>query len=180
MKFLIVEHTIISKAEYIPSFGTGLIEHIKGKKGSVFYSSCSAWNLLYKTLRENGLQIGEVVFTESGKPHFKNSFILFSLSHSHDICAIAISDAPVGVDVEIVKSSYNPYLIERSLCENEKAVFDGDFTRLWSRKEAVAKMTGEGITGYPNYIDTTRYEFYEEQIEFAGQKYWLVVTARKK
>ena len=58
----------------------------------------------------------------------------------------------------------------------EKNEFDRDFTRLWCRKEAIAKMTGEGITGYPNNIDTTEYTFTEKQIECDGQKYWLVAT----
>ena len=77
----------------------------------------------------------------------------------------------------MLKNSYNPHLVERSLSENEKAEFDGDFTRIWCRKEAVAKMTGEGITGYPCNIDTTKYGFNERQIEHTGQKYWLVAVA---
>jgi phosphopantetheinyl transferase len=63
-----------------------------------------------------------------------------------------------------------------SLSDEERTVYEGDFTRMWCRKEAVAKMTGEGINGYPDYIDTTKYQFHEELIEHKGQKYWLVVV----
>jgi hypothetical protein len=37
-------------------------------------------------------------------------------------------------------------------------------------------MTGEGITGYPDYIDTTKFQFHEQQIEWKGQQYWLVAV----
>ena len=126
---------------------------------------------------KNGLPIGDVTFTDTGKPYLLDSSIYFSLSHSHGICAVAISDHLVGVDVEIIKTSYPPHLIERSLTDAEKAVYDGDFTHIWCRKEAVAKMTGEGITEYPVTIDTTKYKFNEQQIEWNGQKYWLVAVA---
>lgn len=173
---LITEWKSISETNEIPPLGFELENHLSRLNDTVKYASCSAWNLLFQTLSENGLPISTVAFTDTGKPYFDDSDIHFSLSHSKGICAVAISDRPVGVDVEVIKYSYNPRLIERSLTEQEKDVFDSDFTRIWCRKEAVAKMTGEGITGYPNDIDTTRYEFIERQIEYDGMKYWLVAV----
>jgi len=152
-----------------------LERHLESRNGAVKHASCSAWNLLFQTLLENGLPVSTVSITDIGKPYFLNSNIYFSISHSHGICAVAVADRPVGVDVEIIKTTYPPHMIERSLTIAEQDSFDGDFTHLWCRKEAVAKMTGEGITGYPNNIDTTEYKFNEQQIEHAGQKYWLVV-----
>lgn len=169
---MIINWSPITETEWIPPFGDELKRHLESKQGTVLHASCSAWSLLYKTLIENGLGICEVRFTVTGKPYFKNSNLYFSISHSHDLCTIAISDAPVGVDIEIVKDHYNPHLIERSLCGNEKAVFDGNFTRFWSCKEAIAKMTGKGITGYPTDIDTTQYEFVEEKISYRNKEYW--------
>lgn len=175
---LIVKWTPITETEEIPPFGKALVVHLEKKKGAVKYASCSAWCLLYRLLHMEGLPVCTVSFTDTGKPYFVDSSIHFSLSHSKGVCVVAISDQPVGVDVEVIKDSYNPHLIERSLNENETAVFDGDFTRIWCRKEAVAKMTGEGIIGYPNDIDTTGYEFEEQQIEYDGLKYWLVAVQR--
>ncbi len=145
------------------------------KKGSVLRTSCTAWGLLYKTLVENELEIHEVAFEDRGKPFFKNGSVYFSVSHSCGLCAIAVSDQPIGVDVEIVKNHYNPRLIEHSLCMKEKNSFDGDFTRLWCRKEAVAKMTGKGIVGYPADIDTTNgYQFIENYITKPEGHYWII------
>ena len=124
------------------------------KKGPVLRASSSAWNLLHKTMAENGLEIGRVAFGEGGKPYFADSPIRFSISHAKALCAVAIADRPIGVDIEQKREYFSPRLIERSLCRAEKLVFDGDFTRFWCRKESVAKLTGKGITGYPRGIDT--------------------------
>lgn len=166
----------ITETKWIPPFGNELERHLREKKGAVLHASCSAWGLLYTTFVENGLETDEVAFEVGGKPYFRKAGLHFSLSHTRRLCVVAISDRPIGVDVEIVRNRYNPQMVERSLCENEKTVFDGDFTRLWSRKEAVAKMTGKGIVGYPVDIDTTEYRFLEEKISCEGKKYWLSVT----
>ena len=171
---LIVEWAPITETEVVPPMGDKLMNHLENGKGSVKHASCSVWNLLYETLLANDLPVSTISITDTGKPYLLDSSIHISLSHSHGVCAVTVADRPVGVDVEVVKESYNPHVIERSLTDAEKAVYDGDFTRIWCRKEAVAKMTGEGITGYPNNIDTTEYKFIEQQIEHAGQKYWLV------
>ena len=173
---MIIDWIPITKIEAIPPMGVELMAHLETLKGAVKHASCSAWNLLYKILLKNDFPVPTVSFTDTGKPYFLNSAIRFSLSHSHGVCAVAVADRLVGVDVEIVKEYYPPHMIERSLSENEKVVYDGDFTRIWCRKEAVAKMTGEGITGYPSNIDTTSYTFHEQQFEWDGQKYWLVVV----
>ena len=79
-------------------------------------------------LTDNDIEYSEVAFTDTGKPFFLDNHIHSSISHSHKLCAVEISDHPVGVDIEVVKAHYNPRMIERSLCDNEKEIFDGDFT----------------------------------------------------
>ena len=174
---LIIDWRPITETDEIPSFGEELKRRLENRNYAVKNASCSVWNLLYETLLANDLPIGDVTFTDTGKPYFLNANFYFSISHSHGLCAVAVADKPVGVDVEIIKTTYPPHLVERSLTDDEKAIYDGDFTRIWCRKEAVAKMTGEGITGYPVKIDTSTYTFHEQQIERNGQKYWLVVVS---
>lgn len=173
---MIIEWEPVKNINNLPPFGDELPVHLEAYRGAVKQASFSAWNLLYKVLSVNNLQISTVDFTDTGKPYFKNSNIHFSISHSGGVCAVAVSGQSVGVDIELQKISYNFHLIERSLTEKEQKLFDGDFTRIWCRKEAVAKMTGKGITGYPNNIDTTDYQFREQKIEFSGKTYWLVAV----
>ena len=174
---LIVEWSHITDTEEIPPMGDELRYHLGNRNGPVKHASCSAWILLHQTLLANGLPVGNVAFTANGKPYFSESHIFFSISHSHGVCAVAIADHPVGVDVERIRTNYPPNMIERSLTDTERAIYDGGFTCLWSRKEAVAKMTGEGIIGYPRNIDTTTYTFDEKQIEWNGHKYWLIAVS---
>ena len=174
---IVVKWTPIQKTEWIPPFGQALEEHINAYQNPrVRYASCSAWGLLYRILTEQGLGSGIVSFQKYGKPVFRDSDLFFSLSHSRKICGAAISDHPVGVDVELCRDHYKQSMIERSLSERERASFDGDFTRLWCRKESLAKMTGTGLMGYPNTIDTCRpgIEFYEEKVVFGEDRYWLI------
>lgn len=170
----IVEWSPILEVEDIPPMGGTLRKHLEQYKGVVRHASCSAWGLLYKVLKDNDLPVGMVEFTSTGKPFFSDTTIHFSISHSKGICAVAVSTHSIGIDVERCKTDYNSHLVERSLCGNEKRGFDGDFTRIWCRKEAVAKLTGEGIIAYPDYIDTTSYEFKENLIDYNNHTYWIV------
>ena len=77
-----------------------------------------------------------------GKPLFAgDAGRWFSLSHSEGLALCALSDAPVGVDVEVVRPR-RPGLPAYVLSEVEREEFDGsweDFYRLWTRKESWCK-----------------------------------------
>ena len=186
----------IQKTEELPPFGEAFYRHLQGYKGARRNASSAVWNLLWLMLgnreipADRRILTGErseiffgreippdrVLFAESGKPYFEKLPYHFSLSHSKNLCAAALSDRPVGVDIESCRPSFKPRLVERSLAAAEKEAFDGDFTRIWCRKEAVAKMTGKGIIGFPSDIDTTKYRFEERMIEYNGERYWLAAT----
>ena len=81
----------------------------------------------------------------------------FSLSHSHDCIVIAISDSgPIGVDVEkqragismdaIIRRFFKP--VEHEAWEAlPPAERHSAFLRLWTRKEAILKALGLGLSG---------------------------------
>ena len=77
-----------------------------------------------------------------GKPLFSGlKDRWFSLSHSGGIALCALSAAPVGVDVEVVRPRHG-VLFQRLLSDAELARFDGgweDFYRLWTLKESWCK-----------------------------------------
>ena len=172
---MIVEWAPIAETETVPFMGDALTAHLADRKGAVLHASCSAWNLLYRMLTENGLPVGTAAFTKEGKPYFTDADVCFSISHTKGVCAVAVSDRPVGVDIERRGRTYSPRAIEKALTEKEKAAYDGDFTRIWGRKEAAAKMTGDGIKKYPDDLETSRYSYSEQCIEFGGEEYWLIV-----
>lgn len=76
----------------------------------------------------------------------------FNLAHSADLAVLAVSDAPVGVDVEAIRPRKSAHdLAERwfhpSECDRVAAAADplAEFYRTWVMKEAVLKLVGLGV-----------------------------------
>ena len=65
----------------------------------------------------------------------------------------------IAIDAEELDRPVNPRLAERILSPREKAQLDAaaDKTRalltFWVLKEAAAKLSGEGLRGFPNYTN---------------------------
>ena len=92
----------------------------------------------------------EFEYSPSGKPYLKGfEGIHFNISHCPKCVCCAISDSPVGIDVEEIQ--YDRALAETVCNRNELDVIlksphpEIEFTKLWTKKEALLKMTGEGL-----------------------------------
>ena len=85
-----------------------------------------------------------LVFTqnEHGKPAIKGADIYFNLAHSSNVSVCAVADRPVGVDVES-KYRVSDAVKKRCFTQNE---YDSAFYHIWTRKEAVSKAEGSGIS----------------------------------
>jgi 4'-phosphopantetheinyl transferase len=100
-------------------------------------------------------------YTTTGKPILAPWFgkaIHFNVSHSGQLALYAVSlNHDVGVDVERVSPIPEAASIAARFFTAEQAarIGDGDdggmefFYRLWTRKEALLKCTGEGLTDDP-------------------------------
>lgn len=98
--------------------------------------------------------------SRNGKPTLTGEFagrgIHFNLSHSEDLALIAVTRiGPVGIDIEFVREIKDmDGLVARFFSRRENELFrkvpSGEkpraFFNLWTRKEALLKATGEGIT----------------------------------
>ena len=90
-----------------------------------------------------------------GKPALEGETLEFNLSHSGELALIAVARTRrVGVDVETLRAVPELAGIATSVCSpGERAALDAleaqerdvAFLAMWTRKEALAKMTGEGI-----------------------------------
>lgn len=112
-----------------------------------------AYLLLCQALREQYDITDPPSFTigTHGKPSLtEHPDIHFNLSHCKYAVACAVSDFPVGVDVECL-NRYNERLARHVLSDKEFTLVrqstnpDTEFTRLWTMKESVCKLTGTGI-----------------------------------
>ncbi len=85
-----------------------------------------------------------------GKPFFPQSpHFHFSISHTKTAVALAISSAPIGIDIESVHRSLSSPLLKRICSPDEYLQYEHSSTRekitLWTLKEAYAKYKGKGI-----------------------------------
>ena len=130
-------------------------KHEQGRKECAF-----AYLLLCQALQESyGItQQPTFLIGEHGKPSLLfnsqfsifNSQLFFNLSHCKQAIACVLSERPVGVDVESI-GRYSESLARHVLSPEEFALVSSapdpqiPFTRLWTQKEAVVKLTGRGI-----------------------------------
>ncbi|MFT3709003.1 MAG: 4'-phosphopantetheinyl transferase superfamily protein [Archangium sp.] len=102
------------------------------------------------------LQLGreELVVGAHGKPRLTDDRVQFNLSHCRELVAVAVSDRPLGVDVEpidarhstddVARRVYGPRELEDLFALEGAARLERFFTR-WTLKESWVKATGVGI-----------------------------------
>lgn len=112
--------------------------------------------LLLHALRQAGASDLTLHTPESGKPVLEaHPSLQFNLSHSGTLAVCAVSEGPVGVDVEELRCF--PREIE-TLCFQPRELTWLEFEpnrdlaslRLWTRKESWIKLTGSGLSTAPN------------------------------
>lgn len=92
-----------------------------------------------------------------GKPFLQNnSNVQFNCSHSEEIVVIAlVRDMEIGVDIESSRRAVNHAKLQSFLCtpaeliafnELEETTKQEAFIELWTRKEALLKALGDGLT----------------------------------
>lgn len=137
---------------FFPKWRKDKMLNYKFLKGKI---QCAlAYLLLVHALREEGefVEMPEFSYGEHGKPSLKNyPGWHFNLSHCKNAVCCVLSRKEVGVDIEEVgeyKEGLAAYVSndgELGMLHNSDNQAD-DFYRLWTRKEAVFKLLGSGIT----------------------------------
>lgn len=132
-----------------------------------------------------------------GKPYIADVPWHYNLSHSGDYVALAMGDAPVGIDIQQM-SPYRDTLVRRFFAEREAAVYErigaaagpreclcGDkaafFYMLWCRKEAYGKLRGTGLTEdvlKRNMLEDVEAHLYEYE-EISGYRVCVCCEACK-
>ncbi len=93
-------------------------------------------------------------FKPNGKPYLKEyPLINFNLSHCKSAVMCVISNgAPVGCDIETTQATIEPEVMRLCLSQLEQSLVTRsadpcvEFTKLWTRKEALLKLTGDGLS----------------------------------
>jgi len=127
--------------------------------------SLIGWKLFLENVPYPEL-LSKVAFEDRGKPFIPNSEIYFNLSNTNGIVVLAISDQPIGIDIEKLRQP-KPLIYKRVFCNEEVDFISSaeDFTYLWTRKEAVVKLFGGGIS-----MGLKEFSVLEDEIEAFGKK----------
>ena len=130
-------------------------KHLSGQR-----ECATAYLLLADALQtEYGItEVPPFAYTEHGKPYLPDyPHLHFNLSHCSHAVLCALDDQPIGADVESIRAA-RPGLLRYTMSEAEQALItsspqpDRTFTTLWTRKEALLKLTGEGVGSEMHHI----------------------------
>lgn len=124
--------------------------------------------LLEKLYREyTGEDMPAISTQKRGKPYFPDSPVCFSVSHTKHWVFCALDDAPIGIDAEELDRKVSPKLAEKILSPFEYAQYtvaedkNRALLTFWVLKEARAKLSGQGLRGYP---DNTRFSLGDPRV----------------
>jgi len=116
--------------------------------------------LLARLYREEmGGNMPPILTTDRGKPYFADGGLHFSISHTPHHAFCVLSERTIGIDAEEIHRNINLKLAQKILSPAEKEQFDASADKrkalltFWVLKEAAAKLSGEGLRGYPNHTN---------------------------
>ncbi len=119
------------------------------------YTCLRSYLMLQELLHTN--QSLTFTYNDYGQPSLPG-LSHFSISHCPNAIAVVVSERPIGIDVERIRTA-RPALIKRTMNLQEQADIaqstnpDEAFIRFWTQKEAVAKLRGTGlITDIPTLL----------------------------
>ncbi len=161
-----------------------------GQIGHVYKTEhMAAYELLAEVLQDSfGVKLSEleIVKGEHGKPYFENSDICFNMSHCRGlvVCAVA-RGAEVGVDAENIRP-YRANVAKRIFNEAELEALDSAtdkdefFFKVWTFKESVVKLGGEGLCWGAkelNYFEND-FDVAQHKIILGGAEYIISIAMR--
>ena len=122
------------------------------------------WKLLEYALKNSfGFDFKEMKFNLNEQGRWECDKCYFSLSHSNNVVAVAVSDSLVGVDIESSNRSVSDTLYKKILTDKEiseyinmeKSEQKNYLIKKWTAKESLFKM-GESKVFHPKELQNDR------------------------
>ncbi len=109
--------------------------------------------LIKRILKENYSLEAFIECDKNGKPYIENSELYISISHSFDMVFAAVSEKPIGVDIERIKDIN--FSVAKKFANDEELEYIGSdlkrFYEIWTAKEAYYKMTGGSAVNFKSF-----------------------------
>ena len=109
-----------------------------------------------------------------GGPHF-------SISHCKRGIAVAVSENPIGIDMEVIRT-FSPDLMRKTMNEDEQlritssAIPEVEFIRFWTQKEALLKLQGTGIISDLHHVLTHSQNVFWTEITHQSPDYICTIA----
>lgn len=117
---------------------------------------------------------GEIKKTENGKPYIENCPYHFNVSHSGELVMVAVSDKPIGIDVEKITDRDYKKISERFFHEKERERVGSllGFYVLWTKKESFIKYYGKTLSEISKlkFDDKFYFDGKEESLSSVSEK----------
>ena len=145
------------------------------------------WRLLEYAIKNSlGADASRLCFTKGKNRKWSCEGFDFSLSHSMEALAVAISDMAVGIDVEKIRVRNAERMAEYMLTQDERVEYksitvnerDEWLIGKWCAKEAIFKSQNKDVFA-PSKIETSEFFCEQRSFEIAGEKYILAVAANE-
>lgn len=108
-------------------------------------------------------------YSENGKPFLRgNTDFNFSVSHSDNVVGCAVSKNPIGFDLQTIVG-FDKIVMKR-VCTDEQLDEinrtenpDQEFIKLWTQKESIIKLNGDGV-GALKTADPNDYSIFTNKV----------------
>lgn len=134
------------------------IENISKKKNLLSLQHTIAGELLLiEALHEHGIEYEacDIQISPNGKPYLASNEIYYSLSHSKEYVICAISDKPIGCDIQYMKDT--PLAIADTFTSAQEKNYIEEHSSLkalyqiYTAKEAYLKMKGMSLVNIKDF-----------------------------
>jgi 4'-phosphopantetheinyl transferase len=119
-----------------------------------------------KLLQEAGYSDFDLYYDESGKPNLVDGNKV-SISHSHELATIIISNKSVGIDIEIQKEKIlkiaSKFMDTRHLQNLSHEDQIRKATVIWGIKEAVFKIKNQKGISFPDHIFESEFKLKDQK-----------------
>ena len=122
------------------------------------------------------------LYNDYGAPYIEGG-PYFSISHCKRGIAVAVSENPIGIDIEAIRT-FSPDLMRKTMNEDEQlritssAIPEVEFIRFWTQKEALLKLQGTGIISDLHYVLTHAHEVSWTEISPLDKGYICTIANR--
>ena len=122
------------------------------------------------------------LYNDYGAPYIEGG-PYFSISHCKRGIAVAVSENPIGIDIEAIRT-FKPELMRKTMNEDEQlritssAIPEVEFIRFWTQKEALLKLQGTGIISDLHHVLTHVQDVFWTEISPLEKGYICTIANR--